>query len=117
MVIHFIAMEFVEGRTLRAMMSGAVKLREILSIVAQVAEALSAAHQAGIIHRDIKPDNIMVRGDGYVKVLDFGLAKLAEAESPGGFGQAPRTRRRRNHGHARLHVAGAGDWRGDRSSH
>jgi len=77
---HFIAMEFVEGQTLRSMMSGPLKLRDVLSIVAQVAEALSAAHQSGIIHRDIKPDNIMVRPDGYVKVLDFGLAKLREAE-------------------------------------
>ncbi len=77
--LHFIAMEFVEGQTLRAMMSGGLKLRDILSIVAQVAEALSAAHQSGIIHRDVKPDNIMVRGDGYVKVLDFGLVKLTEA--------------------------------------
>jgi eukaryotic-like serine/threonine-protein kinase len=78
--LHFIAMEFVEGQTLRAMMGSALRLRDVLSIVAQVAEALSAAHQSGIIHRDIKPDNIMVRADGYVKVLDFGLAKLAETE-------------------------------------
>lgn len=77
--LHFIAMEFVEGQTLRGMMSGVLKLKEVLSLVAQVAEALSAAHQAGIIHRDIKPDNIMVRADGYVKVLDFGLAKVNEA--------------------------------------
>lgn len=82
--LHFIAMEFVEGQTLRAMMNGTLRLRDVLSIVAQVAEALSAAHQSGIIHRDIKPDNIMVRADGYVKVLDFGLAKLAEAEVPAG---------------------------------
>src|SRR6185295_9920495 len=78
--LHFIAMEYVEGQTLRGMMNSALKLRDVLSIVAQVAEALSAAHQSGIIHRDIKPDNIMVRADGYAKVLDFGLAKLAETE-------------------------------------
>ncbi|HVQ39093.1 MAG TPA: protein kinase [Pyrinomonadaceae bacterium] len=77
--LHFIAMEFVEGQTLRAMMGNALRLREVLSIVAQVAEALAAAHQSGIVHRDIKPDNIMVRADGYVKVLDFGLAKLTES--------------------------------------
>lgn len=79
--LHFIAMEYVEGQTLRALMNGALKFRDILSIVAQVAEALSAAHQAGIIHRDIKPENIMVRADGYAKVLDFGLAKLSEASA------------------------------------
>lgn len=81
--IHFIAMEFVEGRTLRTLMDGHLKLREILTIVAQVAEALAAAHHSGIIHRDIKPDNIMMRADGYVKVLDFGLAKLAESGAAG----------------------------------
>ena len=88
---HFIAMEFVEGRTLRSLMGSHLKLREILSIVAQVAEALAAAHQSGIIHRDIKPDNIMMRADGYVKVLDFGLAKLAETPAPGSEADAAHT--------------------------
>ncbi|HEX6648031.1 MAG TPA: protein kinase, partial [Pyrinomonadaceae bacterium] len=75
--LHFIATEFVEGHTLSSLRQK-LSLRELLAIVAQVAEALSAAHQAGIIHRDIKPDNVMVRPDGYVKVLDFGLVKLTE---------------------------------------
>ena len=75
--LNFIATEFVEGQTL-ASLRQKLSLRELLSIMAQVTEALSAAHQAGIIHRDIKPDNVMVRPDGYVKVLDFGLVKLTE---------------------------------------
>ena len=81
--LHFIAMELVEGKTLSSLRDK-VSLKELLSIVAQVAEALGAAHQSGIIHRDVKPDNVMVRPDGYAKVLDFGLVKLAEVEpAPG----------------------------------
>src|SRR6201999_3723118 len=57
-------------------------LSEVLDITIQVSGALIAAHQAGIIHRDIKPENIMLRTDGYVKILDFGIAKLTERESP-----------------------------------
>jgi eukaryotic-like serine/threonine-protein kinase len=80
--IDFIATEFIDGETLRGRMSTArVKLIEALDIAIQVAGALSAAHAAGIINRDIKPENIMVRRDGYVKVLDFGLAKLTEHRS------------------------------------
>ena len=75
--VHFIAIEFVEGQTLSSLREK-LGLRESLALVAQVAEALSAAHQAGIVHRDIKPENVMVRPDGYVKVLDFGLVKLSE---------------------------------------
>src|SRR5215510_9365215 len=77
--VHFIAMELVEGKTLSSLRDK-LSLKELLSIVAQVAEALGAAHQSGIVHRDVKPDDVMVRPDGYVKVLDFGLVKLAEVE-------------------------------------
>ncbi len=79
---HFIATEFVEGESLRQRMARTrIELREVFDVAQQVAAALSAAHQAGIIHRDIKPENIMLRRDGYVKVLDFGLAKLADDTS------------------------------------
>ncbi|MEP6923506.1 MAG: protein kinase [Pyrinomonadaceae bacterium] len=81
--IHFIATEFVEGQTLRQKMQNtSLHLAEILDIAVQVANALCAAHDAGIVHRDIKPENIMIRSDGYVKVLDFGIAKLTEREPP-----------------------------------
>jgi eukaryotic-like serine/threonine-protein kinase len=76
---HYIATEFVEGVTLRHRMSGRrMSIPESLDVGVQVTGALAAAHQAGIVHRDIKPENIMLRPDGIVKVLDFGLAKLAE---------------------------------------
>lgn len=75
--LHFIAMELVEGETLSSLRQS-LTLKQTLSIVGQVAEALWTAHQAGVVHRDIKTDNIMFRSDGYVKVLDFGLVKLTE---------------------------------------
>ncbi len=79
---HFIATELIDGETLRERMVRApLKLHESLDVAAQTASALAAAHQAGIIHRDIKPENIMLRRDGYIKVLDFGLAKLTEKRS------------------------------------
>ena len=80
--LHFMATEYVEGETLRQHISRArMTLGQVLDVAAQVASALAAAHHAGIVHRDIKPENIMVRTDGYVKVLDFGLAKLAEPKA------------------------------------
>jgi serine/threonine protein kinase/Tfp pilus assembly protein PilF len=80
--IHFIATELVDGQTLRQQMKSArLKLTDALDIAIQIAHALTAAHTAGIIHRDVKPENIMLRTDGYVKVLDFGLAKLTQGDS------------------------------------
>lgn len=80
--IHFIATEFVDGETLRQRIEKKrLKSSEILDIAIQTANALAAAHEAGIVHRDVKPENIMIRGDGYVKILDFGIAKLSEREN------------------------------------
>lgn len=79
--LQFIATEYIEGQTLRQYMkSHPGDICELLEIFIQAANALFAAHKAGIIHRDIKPENIMIRTDGYVKVLDFGLAKLVERQ-------------------------------------
>ena len=78
---HYIASELIEGETLRErLMRGRMESSEAVDVVIQVASALAAAHEAGIVHRDINPGNIMLRRDGYVKVLDFGIAKLAEQE-------------------------------------
>ena len=77
---HYIASELIGGETLRQRLTrGPMQVSEAVDIAIQVASALAAAHQAGIVHRDIKPENIMLRPDGYVKVLDFGIAKLAES--------------------------------------
>ena len=79
---HFIATEFVDGKTLRQLINEKpLTLNEALNVCIQVADALSGAHSAGIVHRDIKPENIMIRPDGYVKILDFGLAKLTEQQT------------------------------------
>jgi serine/threonine protein kinase/Tfp pilus assembly protein PilF len=79
---QFIATEFIEGVTLRASLGqGRMNLDSAIEITLQIGSALAAAHQAGVVHRDIKPENVMLRPDGYVKVLDFGIAKLTEQKS------------------------------------
>jgi eukaryotic-like serine/threonine-protein kinase len=79
---HFIVTEFIDGETLRERLNHtSMKLGEAIEIASQVAGALATANEAGIAHRDIKPENIMIRRDGYVKVLDFGLAKLTEHQA------------------------------------
>lgn len=80
--IQFIVGEFIDGETLNDYRSRSrLNTGEVLEIAIQAASALSAAHEVGIVHRDIKPDNIMIRRDGYIKVLDFGLAKLISPPS------------------------------------
>ncbi|HTI38671.1 MAG TPA: protein kinase [Vicinamibacterales bacterium] len=77
---RFIVQEFVEGRTLRSLLEQPLDIGTAIDVARQVARALSAAHAAGIVHRDVKPENVMVRGDGWVKVLDFGLARLEDPQ-------------------------------------
>jgi len=77
--MHFMAMEFIEGQTLRQRLKRRLGMDEAIEIAIQIGSGLAAAHGAGITHRDIKPENIMIRHDGYVKMLDFGLAKLTES--------------------------------------
>ena len=78
----FMATEFVEGKELSKLIAnGAMNLGQILDISIQIASALETAHEAGIIHRDVKPENIMLRSDGIIKVLDFGLAKLVQTHN------------------------------------
>jgi serine/threonine protein kinase/Tol biopolymer transport system component len=79
----YIAMELVEGKTLRELVASGEPLptKKLLDVAAQTAEGLAKAHAAGIVHRDLKPENLMISKDGYVKILDFGLAKLTETVS------------------------------------
>ncbi len=108
----YIAMEYVEGETLDQRLVEPLSLREALDIAIQIASALTAAHSAGIVHRDIKPGNVIVRPDRLVKVLDFGLAKLvpsATAFARHGPTQSTAGDRARIAGrHPRLYVAGTG---------
>jgi Tol biopolymer transport system component len=83
--VHYIAMELVQGRTMRDLIqTDKADLRTLVRHLAQAADGLAKAHAAGLVHRDLKPDNIMVTSDGFAKVLDFGLAKLVEQASGDG---------------------------------
>jgi eukaryotic-like serine/threonine-protein kinase len=79
----YIAMELVEGKTLRDILAdGLLQFKRVLQLSAQIADGLAKAHEAGIVHRDLKPENLMIARDGLVKILDFGLAKLALTQTP-----------------------------------
>jgi eukaryotic-like serine/threonine-protein kinase len=83
----FLAMELVEGKTVRELVAaGSLPIKRALSIAAQTADGLAKAHAAGIVHRDLKPENLMVSADGFLKILDFGLAKLVEEKTAGASG-------------------------------
>jgi Tol biopolymer transport system component len=95
--VSYIAMELVDGKTLREISAlDPLPVRRAIGIAVQVAEGLAKAHAAGIVHRDLKPENVMVSKDGYVKILDFGLAKLVEPES-GGLSAMPTLARPETH--------------------
>jgi predicted Ser/Thr protein kinase len=80
----FLAMEFITGRTLReALKNGPLPLRRLLNVAAQLTDGLASAHGAGIVHRDLKPENLMLSADGFVKILDFGIAKLSPSVAGG----------------------------------
>jgi serine/threonine protein kinase len=79
---QYIALEYIEGETLTERLKKKLKFNSALDIATQIASALDAAHSAGIVHRDVKPDNVMIREDGLVKILDFGIAKLTEQKKP-----------------------------------
>ena len=109
----YIVTELLEGETLRGRLSGgALPVRKAIDYAIQIAKGLAAAHEKGIVHRDLKPENLFVTNDGRVKILDFGLAKLTQADGADGpqtnLPTARRHRAGRRHGDARLHVARAG---------
>src|SRR5712675_264861 len=91
--IHFMTMELVEGKTLSELLPrDGLPLPKFFDLAVPLADAVAAAHRAGVVHRDLKPDNVVVNADGRVKILDFGLAKFDEAQRPSSEGSALPTR-------------------------
>ena len=83
-------MEYVRGRTLAALLrDGRLTIEQVMRYAVQITEAVGRAHNAGIVHRDLEPGNIMVTDDGLVKILDFGLAKVGRAPSDGSTDNTP----------------------------
>jgi serine/threonine protein kinase len=85
--IHFLVTELLEGETLREKLGSPLPQRKVIEYSLQIAKGLAAAHDSGIIHRDLKPENLFVTRDGRVKILDFGLAKLTQAQAGNGVSQ------------------------------
>ena len=117
----YLVMERIEGQTLREILQeGPLPMRRLLSIAAQAADGLARAHESGIVHRDLKPENLMVTKDGFVKILDFGLAKLVELRNVRGRSHGSADGHERHRGgngsrDGRVHVAGAGERKAARS--
>ncbi len=120
--VQYAVTELLEGETLRALVSrGPLPVRRALEIAHEIAEALAAAHGKGIVHRDVKPENVFLAGNGHAKLLDFGLARhqpssLAPERHPLSHHVGP-DRARRRRGHGGLHVPRAGPRRSRRPPH